>query len=715
VLNASEKLTLKQAILNYRDLAPDNLAQLQWINDTDVFSFTQDSLLLQQEIGQAPKMVLKLNQLNTSLKETGFRNIKRFPKLYWRDQYRFVFWVAESLFSFNSTSDKLKLINTLPKKSENFDLADKSYTIAFTLENNLFISDETCTQIQITNEKSDIVSGQSVSRNEFGISTGTYWSPEENFLAFYQKDESRVDSYPFVNYDSLPAALEPGKYPMAGQSSEYVKLGVYDLRLKTTVWLETDMPEEPEQYLTGVTWSPDEKYIYIAHISRDQNRLQMIRYKVKTGKRDRIIFTEEDDEYIDPQFGPFFSKSNPDYLLWLSERDGWNHLYHYSSSGELLGQITKGLFDITEFLGYGVDGESVYYVIAGPNPTERHIAKTHIKSGKQEIITTESGTHSAQKARVSDHLLVSFSSIDIPRQITLHDGSKTTLDTLLIAVNPLADFELGETEIHSLTLDDGTKLYYSLIFPPDFDPDKKYPMFVYVYGGPHSQRVRNIWLGRTSLWLQYMATLGYVIFTIDNRGTDYRGLEFEQITHRRLGTIEVQDQISGIEYIKNQNYIDTDRIGVFGWSYGGFMTASLLTRAPHVFKVGVSGAPVIDWRYYEIMYTERYMDNPQINADGYDQSTVLTHLDSLDADLLMIHGTSDNIVMWQHSILFTQKAIKLGKQIDYMIYPGHRHGIRGRDRLHLYKKITDYVNARLLSLQHAGDDKIHQDRDTSPK
>ena len=695
ILCAGETLTLKQVILDAKKLNPENLDQLQWLEQLNKFVFCRDSVIYQQDTSGKRRELFSLSDLNNSLEQKGFKVLKSMPELRWRDQNLIDFWQSDSLLLFSVPEKKIDQYIVLPKNSENKDISDKNNHIVFTVKNNLFIRMSDGTIRQITNEMKDIVSGHSVSRHEFGIRRGTLWSPNETYLAFYQKNESRVDDYPFVNYDSLPAVLESGKYPMAGQPSEYVRIGIYNIDTGTVLWLPTDRADEPEQYLTSVSWSPDEKYVYIAHISRDQDRLEMVRYDISEDGTPYVLFSEEDNEYIDPQIGLFFRDNNPDEFLWLSERDGWNHFYLYRNNGTLVSQVTRGAYDVTEFIGFSRDGKWIYYTAAADNPTERHVFKSFLESGKQVRLTHREGIYNALKSPVSDDILLSFTSLKTPREITLCNGDARISDTLLIAPNPLVDFIIGETVINSFKTESGAQLFYRLIYPPDFKMTEKYPVLVYVYGGPHSQHVQNSWLGHSNLWLQYMATQGYIVFTLDNRGTDYRGLEFEQITHGRLGTIEVSDQVLGIQNLLAQPYIDPARIGIFGWSYGGFMTASLMTRAPQYFKAGVAGAPVIDWKYYEVMYTERYMETPQINPEGYLESSVLTHLDSLQGDLLVIHGTSDDVVMWQHSIVFVKEAIKKGIQIDYMIYPGHIHGVRGPDRFHLYQKITKYFSDHL--------------------
>lgn len=288
-----------------------------------------------------------------------------------------------------------------------------------------------------------------------------------------------------------------------------------------------------------------------------------------------------------------------------------------------------------------------------------------------------------------------FTNLKTPNKTTLLNAKGEQLKILLNAEDPLKEFKIGDVKLVKLKADDGTPLNGRLVLPPDFDPQKKYPVIVYVYGGPHGQMVTNSFLRGWSWWFYYMAQRGFILFTMDNRGTNNRGLEFEQIIHRQLGTVEIQDQMVGVNYLKAQPFVDSTRIGVHGWSYGGFMTISLMTRQPAVFKVGVAGGPVIDWRYYEVMYGERYMDTPQSNPDGYETASLLNYVKNLDGRLLIIHGTVDPVVAWQNSLLYLRKAIDLQKQVDYFVYPGDEHNMFGMDRVHLYQKITDYFMEHL--------------------
>jgi dipeptidyl-peptidase-4 len=377
-------------------------------------------------------------------------------------------------------------------------------------------------------------------------------------------------------------------------------------------------------------------------------------------------------------------------FIWKSRNEGWKQLSLYDASGTRILKLTKGEWEVTDFDDFDNSGTNIYFTSTQESPLERHYYKLSLDSYEITKITSESGTHLVLKNPNGKYFLDAYSSTSIPNRVDLLNKDGELIRTVYEAPNPLEGYNVGSTEIVKLKSNVGYELYGRLIRPPGFDETKKYPVLVYVYGGPHVQLVTNRWLAGANLWLNYMAQQGFVVFTIDNRGSGNRGLEFEQTTFRRLGTIEVEDQLTGVEYLKSLPFVDADRIGVYGWSYGGFMATSLMTRAPGVYKVGVGGGAVIDWQYYEVMYTERYMDTPQDNPEGYEESSLLNYAENLTGKLLLVHGTSDPTVVWQHTLLFAQKVTSLGIDMDYYPYIGHKHGVRGKDKFHLYQKITNY-------------------------
>ena len=347
-------------------------------------------------------------------------------------------------------------------------------------------------------------------------------------------------------------------------------------------------------------------------------------------------------------------------------------------------------------IGFDPKEKRMFYVSTQESPLERHIYSVVLESGKISKISSDEGTHAGQLSSDGKYILDTYSSINVPRNINLLKSSGKKIKTLLSADNPYCNYKLGEIEVSYIKGNvEHPDLYYRMIKPVDFDPGKKYPVIVYVYGGPHSQLVKNTWLGGSRLWQHYMAQKGYISFTLDNRGTLGRGFDFESSIHRQLGALEMKDQMAGIDYLKSLPWVDDSRMGIHGWSYGGFLTTSLMLKHNDVFKVGVAGGPVMDWKYYEIMYGERYMDTPDENPEGYKNSTLKNYVGKLDGKLLIIHGAMDSTVVLQHSLTFLRECVKEGVQLDFFIYPGHPHNVRGKDRVHLMRKVSNYFKDNL--------------------
>ncbi|MGE5432001.1 MAG: S9 family peptidase [Syntrophomonadaceae bacterium] len=697
-LSAQPKiLNIEDAVTRGRGrLSPQRLRQLDWIPGTSSIYFVskpggKETLFREAARDKKAEAVVSIDDLNRQF-ASGQKPTGRFPIINWENSHAFYFQNGDSVYSYDISEKRLTLRNT-PGPGENIEFSTKGNLLAFTRANNLFVSEGLTQPKQITfDTNTDIVNGQAVHRNEFGITKGIFWSPEGSYLAFYRMDQTMVTDYPLVDISEQPANLVKIKYPMAGMNSHQVTIGVYNISTGKTIFLETGEPKD--QYLTNVTWSPDEKYLYSAQLNRDQNFMQLVKYDARTGKKVKVLFEERSSKYVEPLNGPIFLKNN-DKFLWLSRRDGWNHLYLYDTEGRLIKQLTKGLWEITEFNGFDDKNENVFITSTEAGVLQRHLYKVNIETGKSEKLTEAEGTHDVKLSSSGEFFLDSFSNLTTPGVADIADSKGKIINEIQKAENPLTDYKLGQTTLFSIKASDGQDLFCRMILPADFDSTRKYPVLVYVYGGPHSQLVTNSWLGGANLWLNYMAEQGYIVFTLDNRGTSNRGLDFEQSTFRHLGTKEIEDQLTGIRYLKSLPYSDPDRIGVFGWSYGGFMATSLMTRASDVFKVGVAGGPVIDWSFYEVMYGERYMDTPQSNPEGYKESSLLNYVGSLKGKLLLIHGTMDPTVVWQNSLSFVKKAVSLDIPLDYFPYPGHEHGVTGDDAIHLYEKISSYFKNNL--------------------
>jgi dipeptidyl-peptidase-4 len=683
----NKKLTLEDAIYANPRILPDGFRSLQWKANTDKFTFIENKKFVEgSAISPKKDTILSFEDINSAYIQSTGDTMYYLPHHAWESENELFFKYGHSYFTYSTDSKNLKKLITIPDDAENIDLNITTSNAAFTRENNLFILKDGKEIAISTESDKGIVYGQEVHRREFGINTGTFWSPNGNFLAFYRKDETMVADYPIVDINTRIATVVPEKYPMAGEKSHHVTLGVYDLKADKIKYLETGGPKD--QYLARVSWGPEDEYIYVVILNRDQNHLKVNKYNPKTGKLVKTLFEEKDDKYVEPERGLFFVKNQSNQFIWFSERDGYDHLYLYTTEGELIRNLTDEEIIVDDILGFDENGKKVFFEAYPANTIQKHIYVSDLKTGKVEQLTQETGTHNARLSGTGKYFIDTYSSHTqkVIRKYSIYDSKGLKKQELLESKDPLREYNLGETKIIELKADDGTPLFGYLIKPPDFKKSKKYPAIVYVYGGPHAQLVNDSWLAGAGIFLNYMAQQGYVILTVDNRGSANRGKKFEQAIFRNLGTVELSDQMKGIEYLKSLPFVDEEKIGVDGWSYGGFMTISLLLKHNDVFKVGCAGGPVIDWKYYEVMYGERYMDTPQDNPEGYKNACLLNHVDKLKGKLLIIHGTSDPVVVWQHSQAFLKAAIEKGVQLDYFVYPGHKHNVSGKDRMHLYKK-----------------------------
>ena len=564
--------------------------------------------------------------------------------------------------------------------------------MVFTRGNNLFWRDGDGGEHPITeNADPNIVSGQSVSRNEFGINGGIFISPDSTKVAFYQKDESRVSEFPLLDITTRTGSLRSVKYPMNGMASELVRLGVYDFAAGSTVWMEADDFDE-ERYLTNITWGPASDLIYIQVLDRAQKNMHLNVYDASSGKYLKTLLTEHNDRFVEPSHPLVFLESDPSRFIYRTDnRHGYKNLYLCNASGE--GEpvrLTATDADV-EFLTQR--GRFVYYYSAEVSPIERHLFKVDIKSGKSLRLTRDKGWHTCTVSPDGRWFSDSYTSLGIPRVLKAGSTDGKVLKEFFRGEAPNAVTENCRIESGTIKSADGRfDNHYSLVYPPDFDPSKKYPVILYVYGGPHSQLIKDTWHGGISLWSIYMAQHGHLVFTMDNRGTPNRGAEYEKAIHRRCGEAEMADQMEGIRWLLSHPWADAGRVGVHGWSYGGFMTISLAVNYPEIFKVAVAGGPVIDWKWYEIMYGERYMETEASNPEGFAATSLIPRAKDLKAKLLICQGAIDDTVLWQHSLSFVESCIKSGVQVDYFPYPTHPHNVRGKDRVHLMEKVTRYFN-----------------------
>ena len=586
---------------------------------------------------------------------------------------------------------------------ENNKRKDGAKATTITKDHQLYVVDAQGKEHQLTTDGSrEIVYGQSVHRNEFGIDKGTFWSPDGQRLAFYRMDQSMVTDYPQVNIFPRAATYEPDKYPMAGMNAHVVTVGVYDINTAKTIYLKTpvgsvcgdSVATSTPIYFTNIAWSPDGKIIYIFELNRDQNDCRLVSYDATTGERIAELYRETSNKYVEPMHPIQFLPWDSDKFIMQSQRDGYNHLYLYNKEGKLLKQLTSGPWVVQNMLGFNAKQKSIIIEGNKYHPLHRQIYSVNVNNGKMIQLTTEDGIHHGELSASGAFLIDRHSSPTQPRNtnvIDISSGKTAKATRLFTASDPWEGYQQPIFESGSIKAADGvTDLYYRMVKPYNFDPAKKYPTVVYVYGGPHAHNVEAGWHWASRSWETYMAQKGYIVFILDNRGSEHRGRDFEQATFRQLGQIEMQDQMKGVEFLKSLPYVNADKLGVHGWSFGGFMTISLMLNYPDVFKVGVAGGPVIDWKWYEVMYGERYMDTPQQNPEGYEKTSLINKAGNLKGKLQIITGYNDNTVVPQHCLSFLDACIKAGTQPDFFAYPGEEHNMRGHASVHLHERITQY-------------------------
>ena len=596
-----------------------------------------------------------------------------------------------------------------PADAQLLDRSPASGNLAFVRNHNLYVTTAEGQNMAVSADGcNELVYGEAVHRNEFGINKGTFWSPDGQLLAFYRMDQSMVPDYPQVDITTRIASTYSCKYPMAGEAMHKVTVGVFSPATGKTVWLQAGDPTD--RYFTNIAWSPDSRKIYMVELNRGQNHAELACYDAATGAKEGILYIEDHPKYVEPMHAPLFLPWDSSKFVYQSQRDGYNHLYLFDLSKPLaeaarhktfqggaceeyvkVTPLTSGEWVVKDVLGFNIKDKSLLFCSNEIHPLQSNIYKVRVKDGKRTLLDNGEGVHNGYLSADGSYVEDRFSSPTVARSINLTDTKKGKTHNLLSAEDPWKDYNVPEITCGSIKAADGTtELYYRMVKPVDFDPEKKYPTVVYVYGGPHAHNVdasRN-YLARG--WEIYMAQKGYLLFILDNRGSEHRGLAFENVTFRHLGIEEMKDQMEGVKFLKSLPYVDADRMGVHGWSFGGFMTTNLMLTYPGTFKVGVAGGPVVDWKYYEVMYGERYMDTPQENPEGYQGSSLLPKAGNLEGKLQIIIGYNDPVCVPQHTLSFLRACIDAGTQPDFFTYPGDEHNMMGKDRVHLHERITQY-------------------------
>ena len=692
----SKELTLQHLMpggKNYSSIVPQNIKQLQFAGDSYIY-VSGNNVITGESTGSETTLITKA-EIDKMLCEANADSLKVLPQIAASEEDGCImlrFKNKNKAYKVNCDTKKIVSTYRFEKGDKHAEYSASADAYISTTDKALYLHTSDGKRKEVVKEKAKEVSLGSnyVHRNEFGIEKGIFWSPNGGAVAFYRMDESKVKDYPLVNISARQAQLMSIKYPMAGMNSHTVKVGVYNIKKGKTVYLKSGKTDE--RYFTNISWSPKGDKIYILEVNRGQDTCNLVCYNAKNGAKEGVLFTETSDKYTEPE-NPLIFISDTEFI-YISRKDGYRHAYLYNTQGEEIRQITSGEWEILEAT-LSCDKKNLYILSTEESPLQRNLYCVNIETGERVRVTKDSGVHNVQISSSNKYYIDNYSNHNTPRVVkvgALLSGGEDK--EILRAKNPFDKFDMPVViENGTIIADDGvTPLYYRMTRPAEVDSTKKLPAIVYVYGGPHAQQVTDAFMWSYRGWDIYMAQKGYVVFTLDNRGSANRGLAFESVTHRQLGTAELADQMKGVEFLKSLPYIDANRLGVHGWSFGGFMTLNMMLNCSDIFKVGVAGGAVTDWKYYEIMYGERYMGTPQNNPEGYKNSDMNALSGNLKGRLMLIHCDTDPVVVWQHTLRFLESSIDNGVYPDYFVYPGHGHNVIGSERVHLYEKITRYFD-----------------------
>lgn len=573
--------------------------------------------------------------------------------------------------------------------------------IAFAKENNLFVYDiatKNTTQITTDGKKNAIINGITdwVYEEEFAFVRAFDWSSDSKKLAYIRFDETEVPQFSMDMYQKeLYPTSQTFKYPKAGEKNAVVSLHIFDNDTRTNK--EINLSNYSDFYIARMKWTNDANVLSAQVLNRHQDNLDLIFVDGTTAVA-KVVLNEKDKAYVDVTDNLTFLKDNS--FIWTSEKDGFNHIYLYDKNGKLKNQVTKGNWEVTSYYGFDEKTKTVFYQSVENGSIVRDVYKISLDGKKKVRLSSQTGTNSATFSPDFSLFINSFSSVTVPTIYTLNSATDGKQVQEIVNNNALADklkkYDLPTKEFFELTTEKGHKLNAWIIKPKDFDATKKYPVFMYQYSGPGSQEVANNWLDTNDMWFIMLSQQGYIIACVDGRGTGYKGAAFKKCTQKELGKYEVEDQIDAAKVIGNYSYVDKTRIGIFGWSYGGFMSSNCLFKGADVFKMAIAVAPVTNWRFYDSIYTERYMTTPQENASGYDDNSPINHVSKLKGNFLLIHGTADDNVHVQNSMQMIEALVQANKQFDWAIYPDKNHGIYGgKTRIQLYNKMTNYIKEKL--------------------
>lgn len=702
-----QKLTLEEIWGGtFRAEAMDELQSLKNTDQYTVLNFDRASKSMQIDLYD----YATLKKVSTLIDTKNHKNLPMIDSYTFNSKENMILLACESdqIFRHSFVADYYLYDISSKQLNKLFDFKVQEPTfspdgnqIAYAKDNNLFVynlQSKTTKQITTDGKKNAIINGITdwVYEEEFAFVRAFDWSASSDKIAFIRFDESEVPEFSMDVYNKgLYPSQEVFKYPKAGEKNALVSLHVYDVKGNTTK--KINLGNYNDFYIPRIKWTNEANILSAQVINRHQNNLDLLFVDGTSGTA-KVILNEKDKAYVDITDNLTFLKDNS--FIWTSEKDGFNHIYHYDKSGKLKNQITKGNWEVTNYYGLDEKSGTIFYQSVENGSINRDTYSIKLNGSGKKRLSSETGTNAATFSPNFEYYINTFSSAKTPSVYTLNNA-KTGKEVQSIKKNDallskLAKYDLPSKEFFELTTEKGHKLNAWMIKPKDFNPNKKYPVLMFQYSGPGSQQVANKWIDTNDIWYMMLSQQGYIVACVDGRGTGFKGAEFKKVTYKDLGKLEVEDQIDAAKVIGKYNYVDNSRIGIWGWSYGGFMSSNCILKGNDVFKMAIAVAPVTNWRFYDSVYTERFLQTPAENASGYDENSPINHVSKLKGKFLLIHGSADDNVHVQNTMLMVEALVQANKQFDWAIYPDKNHGIYGgKTRLQLYTKMTNFIKDNL--------------------
>lgn len=711
-LSSNEKKFTNQSIYSSNEFSGKTLQNVKWIDGGKKFSFqemdptTRTAKIYSHTVASGKKELI----LDTKDLKDGDK-VFRFTSYQWSPDEKFILFAdappsrqyfsrhlpGGNLFLYSIPTRQFRKLTAVDVPQYNFKFSPDGKKIGFVRNNNIYVLDVASgEEVQLTTDGGgSIINGRFdwVYEEEFSISDGWKWSPDGKYIAYWQFNEARVPEFNMIDHLSLRSDLMQMKYPKAGDPNSTVKIGVLNLETKKTVWVNTG--KEDDIYIPRINWMADPNMLCITRLNRLQNSIELLKADVRSGKSE-TFFSEQEETWIDIHDDTRFFKKG-DQFLWTSDRDGYSHFYIYDLNGSLKRQVTKGYWEVVNLVHFNEQNNRIYFIGGEKSVFEKHLYTVKLDGTGMKRLSPGDYSYSVNMSPDGKYFIGTYSNATMPPKVALFSVEGKLVRMLEEnRIEALSQYKMGTFEFFDFTTTDGTKLNGWMIKPTDFDTTRKYPVLIYVYGGPGSQTVLNSWGGLRYLWHQMLAQKGYIVVSVDNRGTGMRGKGFKSVTYKNLGKWEVHDQIEAVKFLRNLPYVNASQIGIWGWSYGGYMASLSILVGADCFKAAVAVAPVTDWRFYDTIYTERFMQRPQDNEEGYRESASVNHAEKLKGNFLLIHGTTDDNVHWQNAVQLADALQKADKHFETVYYANKNHGISGGNtRAHLFEIVTRFLDEKL--------------------